>query len=77
MSENTHSFENNMKRLEEIVRAMERGDVALDESLKLFREGTELIQSCSKLLDEAELEIKKVLPDAQGAPVEEMFADEP
>lgn len=77
MSDKTHSFENNMRRLEEIVRAMERGEVALDESLKLFREGTELVQSCSKLLDEAELEIKKVLPDAQGNPVEEMFADEP
>lgn len=65
-----------MARLEEIVRAMERGEVALEDSLKLFREGTELVQSCSKLLDQAELEIKKVLPETDGSPVEEMFADE-
>lgn len=77
MSDKVQSFENNMKRLEDIVRAMERGDVALEDSLKLFREGTELIQSCSKLLDEAELEVKKVLPDSQGEPTEEMFVDEP
>lgn len=76
MIENTKSFEENMKRLEEIVRAMERGEVALEDSLNLFREGTELVQSCSRLLDEAELEIKKVLPGADGSPIEEMFADE-
>ena len=58
MSEKKVSFEANMQRLEQIVRAMERGDVALDESLKLFQEGTELVRSCGKLLDEAELQVK-------------------
>ena len=48
------TFEENMLRLEQIVRAMERGDVALEESLKLFQEGTELVRSCGKLLDDAE-----------------------
>ena len=76
MSENKKSFEESMMRLETIVRAMERGDVALEDSLKLFREGTELVQSCNILLDEAELEIKKVLPGVNGAPVEEMFTNE-
>ena len=51
MNENNRTFEQNMQRLEQIVRAMERGDVALEESLNLFREGTELVKSCSKLLD--------------------------
>ena len=50
------SFEENMQRLEQIVRAMERGDVPLEESLQLFREGTALVQTCGKLLDEAELQ---------------------
>ena len=66
-----------MQRLEQIVRAMERGDVPLEESLKLFREGTELVESCGKLLDEAELQVKKIATDAQGQPVEEEFKDEP
>jgi len=66
-----------MQRLEQIVRAMERGDVALDESLKLFQEGTELVLSCGKLLDEAELQIQKVMTAADGSPVLEDFADDP
>ena len=71
------TFEENMGRLEQIVRAMERGDVALEESLKLFQEGTELVRNCGKLLDEAELQVKKIMTDETGNPVEEAFADEP
>lgn len=43
MNQQNQTFEQNMLRLEQIVRAMERGDVALEESLKLFQEGTELV----------------------------------
>ena len=73
MSQKKPTFEENMQRLEQIVRAMERGDVALEESLKLFQEGTELVRSCGKLLDEAQLQVKKIMTDANGAPVEEDF----
>ena len=76
MNHNNKTFEENMGRLEQIVRAMERGDVALEESLKLFQEGTELVRSCGKLLDEAELQVKKIMTDANGNPTEEAFADE-
>ena len=76
MNQNNKTFEENMGRLEQIVRAMERGDVALEESLKLFQEGTELVRSCGKLLDEAELQVKKIMTDANGNPTEEAFADE-
>lgn len=76
MNEENKSFEQKLQRLEQIVRAMERGDVALEESLKLFREGTQLVQDCGKLLDEAELQVKKVIPAADGSPVLEDFADE-
>lgn len=77
MNNKNATFEENMIRLEEIVRAMERGDVPLEESLKLFQEGTELVRICGKLLDEAELAVKKVTADADGTPIEEDFADEP
>ena len=76
MNEKNTSFESNMQRLEQIVRAMERGDVALEESLKLFQEGTELVRACGKLLDEAELQVKKIMTAPDGSPVEEDFADE-
>lgn len=70
------TFEQSMARLEQIVRAMERGDVALEESLKMFQEGTELVRSCQKLLDEAQLQVKKIMTAPDGSPVEEEFRDE-
>ena len=76
MSAKKQSFEEKMIRLEQIVRSMERGDVALEESLKLFQEGTELVRSCGKLLDEAELQVSKITTAADGSPVEEGFAND-
>ena len=63
MNPQNKTFEESMARLEQIVRAMERGDVALEESLKLFQEGTELV--------------KKIMTVPDGSPVEEDFQDEP
>ena len=73
MNPENKTFEQSMTRLEEIVRAMERGDVALEESLKLFQEGTELVRSCQKILDEAQLHVKKIMTAPDGSPVEEDF----
>ena len=50
MSKKNLSFEENMQRLEQIVRAMEKGDVPLEESLKLFQEGTELVKCCVSIV---------------------------
>ena len=77
MNPQNNTFEESMARLEQIVRAMERGDVALEESLKLFQEGTELVRSCQKLLDDAQLQVKKIMTAPDGSPVEEDFQDEP
>lgn len=76
MNKQNQTFEESMTRLEQIVRAMERGDVPLEESLKLFQEGTQLVQTCTKLLDDAQLQIKKVMTAADGSPVLEDFVDE-
>lgn len=76
MNRENRTFEQSMARLEQIVRAMERGDVPLEESLRLFREGTQLVHDCSRLLDEAQLEVKKVLTAADGSPVLEAFTDD-
>lgn len=76
MNEKNSTFEQNMSRLEQIVRAMERGDIPLEESLKLFQEGTELVRSCGALLDAAELQVKKILPAEDGSPLEEAFDNE-
>lgn len=76
MNQKNASFESNMQRLEQIVRAMERGDVPLEESLKLFQEGTELVRSCNQLLENAQLQVKKIMTAPDGSPVEEEFGDE-
>ena len=76
MNQKNATFEQNMQRLEQIVRAMERGDVPLEESLELFQEGTSLVEACGKLLDNAELQVKKISTAADGTPVEEAFVDE-
>ena len=73
MNQQNNTFEQSMQRLEQIVRAMERGDVALEESLKLFQEGTELVRSCQKILDEAQLQVKMIMTAPDGSPVEEDF----
>lgn len=77
MNEKNMTFEQSMARLEQIVRIMERGDAPLEESLKLFQEGTELVRSCNQLLDNAQLQVKKIMTDEDGSPVEEDFQDEP
>ena len=76
MNSNNQTFEQSMVRLEQIVRAIEKGDVELEESLKMFQEGTELIRRCGKLLDEAELQVKKIMTAPDGSRVEEAFTDE-
>ena len=58
------------------VRSLERGDAPLEESLKLFEEGTGLVRACGSLLDQAELQVKKVMVGPGGAPVEGEFTDE-
>lgn len=67
------SFEESMGRLEQIVRSLEQGNVPLEESLKLFEEGTGLVRNCGKLLDEAELKVKQVMTAYDGSPVLEDF----
>ena len=76
MNPDNKTFEASMARLEQIVRAMERGDVPLEESLKLFQEGTDLVRGCQKLLDEAQLQVKMIMTAPDGSPVEEAFGDE-
>ena len=75
MKQQSKTFEASLTRLEEIVQRMENGDVPLEEALKLFEEGTGLVSSCTKLLNEAELKVVQLTKGADGAPVELPFED--
>ena len=72
----TLSFEDSLGRLEEIVRHLEKGDMPLNDSLALYEEGTGLIASCSKMLDEAEQKVVKLRKGADRQPEELPFEDE-
>lgn len=64
--ENTQTFEQSLRRLEEIVEALEQGDVPLDDALKMYEEGIALSKACVEKLTQAELRLKKLAKDMQG-----------
>ena len=70
------SFEEAMKRLEEIVSRMEQGNASLEESLAMFEEGTALVKLCSNKLDDAELKVVQLVKGNDGEPEEMEFTHE-
>jgi len=66
-------FEGAMERLDEIVKALERGQTPLDEALVLFEEGTKLLGICGKQLDEAEQKVVRLMKGADDQPAETLF----
>jgi exodeoxyribonuclease VII small subunit len=62
----TASLAEDLKRLEEIVRQLERDDGDLDQSLALFEEGVARLRAARERLGQAEARVQKVLEDARG-----------
>ena len=71
MAEKT--VESQMERLEEIVRLLEKGEAPLNESMKLFEEGTRLSAALGKLLDKAEQKVTVMQENMQGEVLEQPF----
>ena len=69
----TPGFEESMLRLEQIVQKLERGDVPLEDAMKLFEEGTKLVKSCDGMLNKAEKKVVQLTKGADGTPVETEF----
>jgi exodeoxyribonuclease VII small subunit len=70
-------FEDCLTRLEQIVAALETGNLPLEESLKVFEEGVQLSRHCAKYLDEAERRVELLLKDEAGLLRTQPFAIEP
>lgn len=51
------SFEEGIKRIEHIVEALESGEISLEESIKLYRDGVEILDYCSNKLNDAEKQV--------------------
>ncbi len=62
------SFEQAMAELEQVVGKLERGDVALEESIKLYERGAELKKRCETKLKEAEEKVAAITLDGDGNP---------
>ena len=60
---NELTYENAVKRLEEILALLEKNDVSLDESIKLFEEGTKLTAFCNEKLENAKQKITEISKD--------------
>jgi len=59
------SFEEALKRLEELVGKLERGELSLEESVRAFEEGVQLARRCEALLDQAEQKLKLLNDDGE------------
>jgi len=67
------TFETSIKRLEEIVHDLEKGDLALEDSLKVFEEGMSLIKFCSKKLEEVEQKVTVLVRESDEKYVHQPF----
>lgn len=61
------TFENALGRLEEIVSQLESGEITLDESIKAFEEGKELVRFCLGKLEQAEKKVQKLEEKPDGS----------
>lgn len=59
-------FEDAMARLETIVSELERSELPLDQSLKIFEEGIKLSKTCLKMLDDAERKVEILIQEKDG-----------
>ncbi len=70
------SFEESLKKLEIIVDQLEKGDLKLEESLKLFEEGVGLSSACKQELDTAEGKVQMLMKQRDGSVKIEPFLTE-
>ncbi len=57
----TTTYEDLISELKQIVSTIEEGNIGLDESIRLFERGSELVQQCERLLEDAELKITELV----------------
>ncbi|MEG2338672.1 MAG: exodeoxyribonuclease VII small subunit [Clostridium sp.] len=67
------NFEEAIERLEEIVSKMESEDLSLEESIKAFKEGMDLVSLCNARLDDAETKINVIMREKSGELKEDKF----
>ena len=66
-------FETALKKLEDVVKKLEGGELSLDDSLKAFEEGVKLAGFCSRKLDEAEKRVEFLIKQKDGTFTRDKF----
>lgn len=74
MAKSKFVFEEALERAEEIAAVIEEGEIGLEESIKQYEEGMQLIDKCRKVLDQAELRVTKL--ENKAATAEDAAEDE-
>lgn len=69
------NFEDALENLQELVEAMEDGELSLEESLKAFEQGIKLTRECQSALENAEQKVQILVKDDELSPVSEPYAD--
>ena len=69
------SFEESLTKLEEIVAQLERGDLSLEDSVRMFEEGSRLSAECRKQLEEAEGKVEMLVKQRDGSVKRETFGE--
>lgn len=67
--------EKDLKTLEKLVQQLEEGELSLEENIKLFQSGMDLIKKCKASLDKAELKVKEVIAKQDGTFEEREIVD--
>jgi exodeoxyribonuclease VII small subunit len=70
------TFEDAFHELDTTVERLERGDLSLDESIRLYERGMKLAEQLEKQLEEAELRVRKLQPDAGELAAADDYASE-
>ncbi|MDZ7816028.1 MAG: exodeoxyribonuclease VII small subunit [Planctomycetota bacterium] len=71
----SHSFEERIERIEEVLLKLEEGELPLEKSVELYEEGVRLLSSCYETLDKMEGKIMKLVRTDDGDPTREPFEE--
>lgn len=72
MAEKVATFEDNLRRLEDVVGKLEQGELPLDDAIKLYQEGMRLSRLCAERLATVEAEIKKLVVENNNIKLESL-----
>ncbi|MCG8427636.1 MAG: exodeoxyribonuclease VII small subunit [Chromatiales bacterium] len=72
----SNTFEQSLAELEQLVEAMESGELSLEDSLKSFERGVELTRNCHQALKEAEQKVQILSSNQDNAELENFSSDQ-